>query len=274
MSNTTIDREYVLGTDEQEHARLSLQHALWADAAIGQWARAGFGPGDTVIDVGCGPGFGSRDLARLLGPSGKVIAVDESQRFLDYIDATPTEPGCAPIETSNQDVQRLNLPGDGADGAYCRWVLHFTPDPQAVIRSVHRALKPGGVFAIQDYCRWQSIFWAPNKGGVETLRKCILASYASHKANSDVGQMLPTWMEEVGFDVVEIRPLQRIARPGDALWQWPTTYFDSFLPRLVKTGFMTQDEFETVMTEWRELGEQPGAFFFSPPQVEVIGVRR
>jgi SAM-dependent methyltransferase len=284
MSNATMkskvgtggsdDREYVLGTDEKEHARLSLQHALWSDAAVGQWARAGFGPGDTIIDVGCGPGFASRDLARLLGPSGHVIAVDESARFLEYINSHGTEPGCAPIETVKQDVQQLNLPEGGADGAYARWVLHFTPDPAAVVRSVAKALRRGGVFAVQDYVRWQSILWAPSKGGVDILRTCVLASYASHKANSDVGQILPTLMDEAGLEVMEIRPLQRVARPGEPLWQWPTTYFDSFLPRLVQTGFMTKVEHDTVMSEWRELGEKPGAFFCTPPQLEITAVKR
>ncbi len=271
---TANDREYVLGTDEQEHARLSLQHAIWGDAASSHWTRAGFGPGDTIIDIGCGPGLGSRDLARLLGPAGRVIAIDESQRFLDHIDKSTAEPGCAPIETFKQDVQQLDLPADSADGAYARWVLHFTPDPQAVVRGVASALKEGGVFAVQDYLSWRNLLWAPTNGGIDVLRKCILASYKSHNANSDVGQMLPTWMDEAGLEVMEIRPLQRVGRPGDPLWQWPTSYFASFLPRLVETGFMTNAEHDLVLTEWRELGEKPGAFFFTPPQLEIIAVKR
>ena len=82
--------EYILGTGDDELGRLKFQHQLWGDLAKGLWSRAGFSSGQTVLDIGAGPGFASFDLARLLGPAGKVLAVDSSPRFVEILNRAPS----------------------------------------------------------------------------------------------------------------------------------------------------------------------------------------
>ena len=77
------ERDYVLGTEDDEVARLGLQHRVWRPRMLDAWARAGINVGQTVLDVGCGPGYATVDLAEIVGPSGKIVAVERSQRFLD-----------------------------------------------------------------------------------------------------------------------------------------------------------------------------------------------
>ena len=57
------DGDYLLGTHDDEIARLALQHRVWRPRVLDAWRRAGIGPGDRVIDIGAGPGFASLDLA-------------------------------------------------------------------------------------------------------------------------------------------------------------------------------------------------------------------
>src|SRR5678815_5381538 len=76
------DDEYVLGTHDAEIVRLEHQHRVWRPAALEAWRRAGLSHGQTVIDLGCGPGFAAVDLAEAVGPTGRVIALDKSSRFL------------------------------------------------------------------------------------------------------------------------------------------------------------------------------------------------
>ncbi len=78
------EREYVLGTGNDELMRLAQQHRLWSDAAVQAWQRAGLAPGQRVLDVGAGPGFASFDLAQMVTSTGAVIAVDESTSFVGY----------------------------------------------------------------------------------------------------------------------------------------------------------------------------------------------
>src|SRR5215472_16066546 len=69
MSATT---DYVLGADEEEIECLGLQHASWRAHALAAWRTAGLGPRQIVLDVGCGPGYAAIELARLVGPGGRV----------------------------------------------------------------------------------------------------------------------------------------------------------------------------------------------------------
>jgi ubiquinone/menaquinone biosynthesis C-methylase UbiE len=77
----TGDRDYVLGTHDQEIARLGLQHRARREDAIEAWRIAGFGQGHTVLDAGCGPGYASMELAEVVGPAGRVIAVPSGRHF-------------------------------------------------------------------------------------------------------------------------------------------------------------------------------------------------
>ena len=87
---TANDRDYVLGTHDEEIERLGLQHNVWRPRAMAAWQRGGFTVGQTLIDVGCGPGYATLDLAELVGAHGRIVAVDRSRRFLDTLDALET----------------------------------------------------------------------------------------------------------------------------------------------------------------------------------------
>lgn len=268
------ERAYVLGTHDAELDRLGFQHRLWSDVAVAHWKRAGFSRDHTILDVGCGPGFGSRDLAQLVGPEGRIIAIDESRRYVDFINHRGSPPGGAPIEARLGDVQSLDLPERSIDGAYARWVLCFTPEPEPVVAGVARALRPGACFAVQDYSNWMGLHWGPHNDTLPTIRRAIIAAYGDARADWAVGQRIPAFMTRNNLDIAEVRALARCARPHDLLWQWPETFFRLFLPRLVESGHLTTDELRAWETEWAALSADPAAMFFTPPQVEIIARKR
>ena len=81
------ERDYVLGTHDDEIYRLGFQHRVWRPRALDAWARARIGDGCKVIDFGAGPGFATMDLAEMVGPNGQVHALERSRRFLDTLEA-------------------------------------------------------------------------------------------------------------------------------------------------------------------------------------------
>ena len=58
---------YILGTDKEELHRLGIQHQVWASEAQKGWTLAGFTAGQTLLDLGCGPGFCTKELAMITG---------------------------------------------------------------------------------------------------------------------------------------------------------------------------------------------------------------
>ena len=72
------EKDYVLGTHDEEVARLGLQHRVWRPVASDCWRRAGITIGSRVLDVGSGPGYATIDLAEIVGPTGEVLGVERS----------------------------------------------------------------------------------------------------------------------------------------------------------------------------------------------------
>jgi ubiquinone/menaquinone biosynthesis C-methylase UbiE len=267
------EREYVLGTDDAEFARLGLQHRLWSEQAFACWERVGVRTGMTVLDVGAGPGFATLDLAQLVTPSGRVIAVDESARFIGHLEARARSFGIRNVEAHVQDAQLLDVGPACADVAYARWVLCFTPRPQDVVARVAAALKPGGLFAVQDYIDWAALSLSPKSDAFLRVMPAVGKSWRDRGGDPQVGRRLPALMAECGLRMERIMPLQRIARSTDPLWQWPTSFFANFIPRLVEQGLVSENDWREMERDWETLSRDPNAFFWTPSMVEVVARR-
>ena len=268
------EAEYVLGTHDEEIVRLGFQHQLWSAQAMSAWERAGFKPGDTLLDVGCGPGYASFDLARLVGAGGRVIALDASPRFVGHFQSQMRARGVSNIDVRVGDAEALEVAQSSVDGAYARWVLCFVGDPAAVIRGVARALKPGAAFVVQDYFNYEGVVVAPPHEIFTRVFSAVSASFRARGGDADVGSRLPGMMEDCGLEVREINPLVRIARAGSPLWYWPEAFLNNYLPSMVENGFITQDERETCEREWLASAANAAAFFATPPVIEIISVKR
>ena len=108
--------------------------------------------GGVWADLGAGEGNFTRALAELLGPGGRIIAIDKDARALRSIDG--------PIETRVADFTRpLDL--HDLDGVVMANSLHYVRDKQPVLESVHRMLRPGGRLVIVEYGADRGNPWVP-----------------------------------------------------------------------------------------------------------------
>ena len=80
----TLDSDHVLGTHDEEIARLGIQHQVWRPHMLDAWARAGMTRGSRVVDFGAGPGYATCDAAEIVGPRGQVTAIERSPHFLEF----------------------------------------------------------------------------------------------------------------------------------------------------------------------------------------------
>lgn len=271
--------EYILGTHDEELARLDLQHRLWSPYAINLWERAGFAPGHHVLDIGCGPGFATQDLAMLVGPQGRIVAVDESERYLSHLQSrlaaarSSTDP--APVETRQGDVQILGplIPDESFHAAYARWVLCFVPRPADVLRGVHAALKPRGVFAIQDYFNYESLTLAPRSEPFSRVVAATAKSWRDRGGDPDIAGRLPRMLIDAGFEMREVRAHTRIARPCDLLWRWPESFWAIFTPRLVEMGCLSDADARAFFDDWRARSNDPATFVQTPTVYDIIAVK-
>jgi hypothetical protein len=153
-------------------------------------------------------------------------------------------------------------------------VLTFLRRPEAVVAGTAKALRPGARLVVHDYSHYAAFQIAPEDPAVHRVIAAISASWRDGGGDPNVGARVPRMMHDAGLEVVSITPIARIARPGDALWQWPRTFFDNFLPHLVQTGYLAEDERQAFDAVWAARAADPAAYLVSPPMVEVVGVRR
>lgn len=261
-------RPYVLGTHDAEAARLGLQHRLWSDAAHEAWRRVGLRPGHRVLDVGCGPGFATFDLAQI---AGAATAVDESARFVEATNAGARARGLD-VHAVQADVQGLPTLGE-FDLAWARWVLCFVPDPAAVVRGVARQLAPGGRFVVHDYFAYESMSLAPRGPAFSRMIEAVGRSFRSRGGDPDVVSRLPRLFRQAGLEVERVELIARSARPGDSMWSWPDTFFRGYVPMLTEAGHLAPADADAWLAEWNERCGDPDTFMLLPPVWEIIGRR-
>lgn len=265
------EKEYVLGTDVDELNRLRRQHELWVLQARDLWVRAGFRSDHKVLDLGCGPGFTTLELARYLGPKSRITAVDASDRFLKYLAArAKTEFPQAKIEVEESFIEKMDLAEKDFDAAYCRWLMIFVPDVLGALKAIRRHLKPGAVFALQEYVSYEAMQVCPEIPVMERVLAAIFKSWKDQGGNPNRGRELPNLLERAGFRVQELKPVARISRPNEPLWDWPTGFFENYLPRMVSQGYLSAADRAEFEAGWKNAMTEPGSFFLAPMVIDII----
>jgi ubiquinone/menaquinone biosynthesis C-methylase UbiE len=107
-------------------------------------------PGMTVMDFGCGMGFASIAMARLVGNEGRVIAVDLQQKMLDVLDKRAVKAGVAErIDTHRCEPNSIGV-DEPIDFALAFYSVHEAPDTKRVIAEVYELLRTAGQFLIVE----------------------------------------------------------------------------------------------------------------------------
>jgi SAM-dependent methyltransferase len=149
MSTTDSAGQYALGNTEAEHERLTRQAAQLEPITERLFRAAGIGPGQRVVELGSGAGDVAMLVARIVGPSGEVVGVERNADSVRYATARVAKSGLRNVRFTQTDVGQIKdaQPFDAAVG---RLILQFVPDPAAVVRSLTRLVRPGGVIAFQE----------------------------------------------------------------------------------------------------------------------------
>lgn len=110
-------------------------------------------PGDTVADIGAGTGLFTSLLSEATGPDGRVIAVDISEAFVARVADRAEREGLTNVETRVSNERSAELPAGEVDVAFLCDVYHHFEYHEDMLRSIRRALKPGGHLIVIDFER-------------------------------------------------------------------------------------------------------------------------
>jgi len=267
---------YPFGYGDEELERLGEQHRFWEEENERLLSRAGFGEGDTVVDLGCGPGFTTLDLARRVGPMGQIIAVDrDGERSIPRLREAATAAGFGNVETRVADLEHFDLPSESVDGVYGRWVLMYLPEREAKALAARIAswLRPGGACALAEFCNYRYIsIYPPIESFGLVVEALMRAAAGEHGGNPEIGCALPGVLDGAGLDV-ELGVATKAIRPGTLEWRWPDTLFRQIVKKLCDKGELAGEILDDFLAEWNERSRDPSTIFFSSPVLEVVGRR-
>jgi SAM-dependent methyltransferase len=263
------DRSYVLGTHDAEVERLAFQHSVWQEEVHRAWRDAGIAAGSRVVDVGAGPGFASIDLARLVGPSGAVVAAERSARFLSILGERCEAEGLSNIARVEIDLMEQAIPATGLDAAWCRWVACFVRDPRALVDRIAAALRPGGVAVFHEYVEYGSYQMVPDRPEIRGFVQAVFESWRRDGGEPDIARALPSLLVERGFALRSARPIGFAARPCDRNWRWPAGFVRTNVPRLVDLRIRDAAWGDAVLRALDDAERDPASIFVTPTVLEI-----
>ncbi|MGI9648854.1 MAG: methyltransferase domain-containing protein [Acidimicrobiia bacterium] len=214
-------------------------------------------PGESILDVGCGPGFYVADLAGAVGDGGRVTGVDSSPAMLaGAAGRTTAQTNVTLLEGSATD---LPLDDGAVDAVISVQVFEYVEDVDRALDEVHRVLRPGGRMVLWDI-DWSTLSWYSDDP--ERMDR-VMRSWDEHLADPVLPRTLAASMAGAGFENVAARGHAFVNRDVG-----PDSYSGGIVPLVedyVAGRGITADEAHEWRAELRELSEA-GRYFFSVVQ--------
>ncbi|HXQ61406.1 MAG TPA: methyltransferase domain-containing protein [Acidimicrobiales bacterium] len=222
------------------------------------------GPGLDVLDVGCGPGTITVDLARRVEP-GRVVGVDSSPEVIDVARTAARDGAVANVRFSVGDTYRLDFADRSFDVVHAHQVLQHLADPVRALTEMGRVCRPGGLVAARDG-DYRAFAWYPVDPWLDVWLD-IYGQVARHNGGEpDGGRRLVAWARAAGFsDLAASASAWCFSSPDDRLWWgdlWADRMTESDLGRrAVELGFVGTDELHEMAAAWRRWSAHPDGWF-------------
>src|ERR1700739_2329090 len=154
-------------------------------------------PGSSVLDIGCGPGTITADLAARVAP-GPVLAVDQFADVLNVARAEAQRRNLSNIAFATADVHKLEFPDDAFDVVHAHQVLQHVGDRVQALREMRRVCRPGGVVAARD-SDYAGFIWFPRFPALDLWLDLYVQAARANGGEPDAGRRVLSWGPRAGL---------------------------------------------------------------------------
>jgi ubiquinone/menaquinone biosynthesis C-methylase UbiE len=261
---------YIIEGGEQGKARLSVLSRALQPTTLQLLNRVGLTPGMRSLDVGCGGGDVTLEMARLVGPAGWVCGVDFDAEILALARRDAEEAQLHNVEFRLADA--LTHQGEAIyDLVYARFLLTHLPDAMRGLTGMIRAAKPGGWIVVEDIDFSGRFCYPPNAAFQRYLD--LYTQVAQHRGGDPyIGMKLVEMFHTVGLEDVQVNLIQPVYMRGEGKEIAHIT-MERIGGAVVSNGFATQDEVDQIVAEIAAFADHPHTLISLPRIFQVWGVR-
>jgi SAM-dependent methyltransferase len=232
-------------------------------------------PGLSLLDVGCGPGTITIDLAPRVAP-GQVIGVDASGEVVAQAKALGMETAATNVRFEVGDLFALRYEDATFDVVHAHQVLQHLADPASALVELRRVLRPEGVLAARD-SDYGAFAWAPSDPALDRWIEIYLAVTARNGHNARIGPSLLGLARSGGFaDILVSSTCWTFADPQSRRW-WGGLWADRvlysrFAEQAIDYGLSDTEELQTIARAFVNWAASPDGVFIVP-HVEILARR-
>jgi SAM-dependent methyltransferase len=220
-----------------------------------------------VLDVGCGPGTITVDLAARV-PEGEVVGIDRAGEVLDQARAQAGRQGQSNVSFGTGDVYHLAFGDAEFDVVHAHQVLQHLSDPVGALAEMRRVCRPGGLVAARD-SDYAGMFWFPADQELDEWLEVYRQTARALGGEPDAGRRMLSWARAAGFTRVEPSgSAWCYATPDDRSW-WGTLWAERltespFGDRAVEHGVATRADLERLAAAWMRWAASDDGCFVIP----------
>jgi ubiquinone/menaquinone biosynthesis C-methylase UbiE len=242
---------YALGSSEGESARLRRQADELAPESAALLDRMGLRPGDSVIDVGCGPRGVIELMAERVLPGGRVVGLDSEPAHVETASALVAQRGWTGVEIIEGDARDTGLPGGSFDLVHARLVMVTVPDPVPILAEMVRLVRPGGWVAGLE-ADWEIGICHPPHPAFDRLSEIFAIAFTRNGASPLLGRRLAELYRYAGLQEVTIEARAPTYDVGHSRRSIRADLVRAMHPQIVELGLADQAELDRLDREVRE----------------------
>jgi SAM-dependent methyltransferase len=272
-SHVSVGDRYIIrgGLEGRERLRVLARAMYPTTAAL--FDRVGVEPGMSCLDVGCGGGDVTRELARRVAPGGRAVGIDRDATKLTIAREEADADAGVTVAYREGDILTTELARE-YDVVYVRFVLTHMADPEAAAALIAAALRPGGVLIVEDI-DFTGSFCHPANVAYERYAELYSRAAWARGVDPNIGPRLPQLLVAAGCKRVRVNVVQPTGmtpegHEHDVKLVSPLT-LENIADAAIAEGLATREEINTVLDELYRLASDTTTVLAIPRIIQTWG---
>ncbi len=157
-----------------------------------------------------------------------------------------------------------------ADAIWCRWLAIFVSDPALLVQKMAATVKPGGKLIFHEYLHYETYQSVPYSAHIEQFVQHVMTSWREFGGEPNVARYLSGHLSSAGCRILNTKPISFSAQPHQPVWQWPASFIDINLQRMLELGQVNHAWAEVLRADFSALQSNPNALLITPMVLEII----